>query len=474
MNTFSAAVVNQTTTTENGMQAFASTADALVDLFGKIGASRGKDIMPDFIAAFAQDQELAVRIALWARDVREGAGERETFRKILKWLSQTNRDLLFRVLPLVPKLGRWDDLFIFNDAECKKAAYGLVRDALLNNDGLCAKWCPREKSAKNDIAAELIKFLGWTPKFYRKRLVELTKVVETQMCANKWDDINFSHVPSMAHKRYRSAFQKHTPKYAEYVGALSKGDTSVKINAGAIFPYDLLPYNSYYGIRDLNEVQRNSIIAQWDALPNYIGSANVLPLVDVSGSMDQPAGKNTRLTCMAVAISLGLYFADKNKGKFKDTFLTFSSEPQLLHLKGNVLEKFEQMIKSDWGMSTDLHKAIQRILDVAIQGNVPNEEMPKMLLILSDMQFNYCVVYNDRALDMIRRKYEQAGYTMPQVVFWQLNAKDNVPVQHNENGVALVSGFSAAITKSLLETDGVDFTPTGVMMKTIMKDRYSF
>jgi hypothetical protein len=216
------------------------------------------------------------------------------------------------------------------------------------------------------------------------------------------------------------------------------------------------------------------IEAQWAALPNYVGDASILPLVDVSGSMSCPAGKGTGLTCLDVAVSLGLYLADKNKGKFKDTFLTFSTDPQLLHLKGNILDKVKQMATSNWEMSTNLHAAFDKILKVAIEGKVPQEEMPQTLLILSDMQFNSCTSYDDSAMEMIARKYSEAGYTMPNIVFWNLNAHDNVPAKFDDNGVALVSGFSPAIVKGVLAADLDNFTPEAIMLKTIMSERYDY
>jgi len=199
-------------------------------------------------------------------------------------------------------------------------------------------------------------------------------------------------------------------------------------------------------------------------------------LVDVSGSMSCLAGGNkskSGVTCMEVAVSLGLYLADKNIGKFKDTFLTFSDKPELLHLKGNINQKIDQMVQSTWGMSTNLHKAFEKILDVAVKGGVTQSEMPAMVLILSDMQFNACVKHDDSAMQMIARKYEAAGYDLPKVVFWNLNAAyGNAPVKFDASGTAMVSGFSPAIVKPLLSGDMETFTPESVMLKTIMDDRY--
>ena len=470
MNTFVNAVVNQEARTENGMKARKSTASKLVDLFFKIGASRGKNIVGDFTSAFVEDKDVALRIAAWSRDARGGAGERQIFRDILKHLETTDTDAAVALMRKVPEVGRWDDLLVVESTLLKQVAFEMIKNALATDNGLCAKWMPR----KGDIAVELRNYLGWTPKFYRKRLVELTKVVEQNMCANTWDEINFSHVPSVASARYKKAFNRHTEKYAEYVQSLVKGDNpEVKVNASVAFPYDVLKGRiNCYGVK-FDKTELDLIQKQWEALPNYVGDANILPLVDVSGSMTCPAGKNTKLSCLEVAVSLGLYLADKNTGKFKDTFLTFSGNPELLHLKGNINQKIDQMVKSTWAMDTNLHKAFAKILSVAVKGQVPQEEMPKMLLILSDMQFNACVEYDDSAMQMIERSYEAAGYEVPKVVFWNLNAHDNVPVKFDESGTALVSGFSPAIVKPLLSGDLETFTPEAIMLKTVMVDRYT-
>jgi hypothetical protein len=300
------------------------------------------------------------------------------------------------------------------------------------------------------------------------------------MCAKNWDSINFSHVPSLAHSRYKKAFFRNTQEYAKYVAELTKDPkdrtVQVKINAGAVYPYDVLKgvigsYNKNYNATELGALQ-----AQWDAMENFVGDANVLPLVDVSGSMSCRAGgakSTSATTCMDVAVSLGLYIADKNKGKFKDTFLTFSGSPELLHLKGNIVQKCQQMVRSNWGMNTDLVKAMDKILKTAVQGGVPQEEMPEMLLIMSDMQFDQCARFDDSAMKMMARKFEDAGYELPKIVFWNLNAHDNVPVKYDASNVALISGFSPQIMVSVLGGDTEKFTPEAIMMKAIGVDRYA-
>lgn len=470
--TFKNAVLNTSveSRTWNGMKALKSTLSNTTDLFFKIGASRGKDISVQFEKAYQEDRELALRVAQWARDVRGGAGERELYRKTLKFLEKNYKHELLstRILRNTAEIGRWDDLLIFEDAEVKSVAYNLIREALEAGNGLCAKWMPR----KGPQAAELREAFGWSPKFYRKRLVELTKVVEQQMCAKEFDKINFSHVPSLAMSRYSKAFGRNAPDaFTAYKEALKKGDPKVaKVNAGAVYPYDIVK-NVRHGDSALAD-------EQWKALPNYIGDAMVLPLVDVSGSMTSPIGGKyvagkVQTSCLDVAVSLGLYCADKNTGPFKDLFLTFSTSPKFEHVKGTLSQKIRQMERSHWEMSTNLHGAFTEILRVATTNRVAPEDMPQVLLIMSDMQFNQCARFDDSAMQMIRRKYEDAGYNVPAIVFWNLNAADNVPVRFDEKGVALVSGFSPAIMKSVLAADLEGMTPESIMVKTVSSDRYA-
>lgn len=466
MNTFANAVVNQEARTENNMKAKQSTSSALVDFFYKAGAMRGQDIVPVFVAAYVEDRDLALRTALWLRDVREGAGERELFKQILRYLETHNPSDAEKLLYKIPELGRWDDVFTFTNKDIKLIAYGMLEYALLQGNGLAAKWTPRQ----GKVAADFRTFMGLTPKNYRKTLVSMTNVVEQQMCANDWDNIDYSKVPSLAAARYKKAFDRHSPKYKEYTDKLASGDKSVKVNAGAVYPYDVL--KGYFKNRYcMTSAEISHIVAQWEALPNYIGDASILPMVDVSGSMSQTIGRN--LNVMDIALSLGLYCSEKNTGKFKDMFLTFSSTPQLLKLNGNITERFNQMYSSNWGMKTDLHKAIDKVLSVAVQGSVPKEEMPKILLILSDMQFDDCIEFDDSAHEMIVRKYKQAGYDVPKIVFWNLAARDNVPVGQEQHGVALVSGFSPSILTSILSGNMETFNPYNIMLETIMKDRYN-
>lgn len=335
-----------------------------------------------------------------------------------------------------------------------------------------AKWMPR----KGSTAARLRNFLEMTPKQYRKTLVGLTNVVENQMCSNDWTNIDFSKVPSVASARYQKAFWKRNEAgYKEYIESLQRGE--VKINAGAVYPYDV--------IKSLERGNKEVAMEQWKALPNYMeGSEDrILPVVDTSGSMEASAGKNSNLTCMDVSVSLGLYISERNVGAFKDAFITFSSNPQLQILKGNLMDRFIQLQSSAWGMSTDLSKVFDLILNQAVRNSVPESEMPTKILILSDMEFDSAVNsrsgwgtssnhnWNPTAQQMIREKYSEAGYKMPSIVYWNIQSRgNNIPVSFDEAGTALVSGFSPSILKSVIK--GEISSPIGIMDQTIMSSRY--
>lgn len=472
MSTFAAAVNMANTPvpqafTANGMPTNDTSGRALIDLFFILGASRGKDISAQFRAALAEDPVLAVKALFWARDVRGGAGERGTFRKLMAVLEQHDVQITQRVVPLIAEYGRYDDLHVFHTDLVQKLAIQTHADAIRSGNGLASKWAPR----KGPIANQLRKALGMDPKTYRKTIVGFTKVVETQMCAQQWDSINYSHVPSVASARYQKSFSRHDPvRYAEFKASALKG--AVKINAGTLFPYDVLK-----SVRSGDPV---AALAQWEALPNYLGDNGfILPVIDVSGSMNSRVGDaKSTLSCMDVAISLGLYLADKQKGAFKDMFLNFHTNSKIHHLQGNLLEKINQIQRSDWGGSTSLESAFKEILRVAVSSNVPPNEMPRYLLVISDMGFDPSSNNAGQgAMAMAKDIFERHSYKVPTVVWWNVahwpggyGGDNNFPVTQHENGTALVSGFSPSIVKSVLSSTSI--TPYDIMLETLDNPRY--
>jgi len=462
--------------TENGMATNSTSLNACVDLFFNIGAMRGQDkqrLIATFSKAFNEDPKRAMKLLFWARDVRGGAGERQVFKDILVYLAE-NHDLVLKPnLHLISEYGRWDDLLALAGTYLEKEAFTLISDAIINENGLCAKWMPR----KGAVAEKLRKFTGMSPKQYRKSLVGLTNVVETKMCAKDWNSIDFGKLPSVASARYQKAFGKNAyESYSAYIASLVKGEA--KINAGAVYPYDVTKSLNYGNSSVANE--------QWKALPNYMEGANdmILPVVDVSGSMSCPAGGSKSVTCMDVAISLGLYISERNEGPFKDAFITFSSKPQLQVLSGSLSDRYTQMSNSDWGMSTDLEATFKLILNQATKHKLSQDKMPNKILILSDMEFNAAVytggystrfkggTWNPTAQQMIEQMYADAGYKVPQIVYWNIQSRNGgVPVAFDTQGTALVSGFSPAIMTSLLGGD-IE-SPQQIMDKTILSERYA-
>jgi hypothetical protein len=468
--------VNASGTTANGAVTNVSSLNKNVDLFFLAGASRGKDITSTFAGALAEDSEVAARVLQWARDARGGAGERETFRKLFGYLIRTEPALATKVLFKVPELGRWDDVLMTFGTPIEREALRMISLALTHaKDGLCAKWMPRQGKDANKIRS----YLRMTPKEYRKLLVGLSSTVEQKMCAQDWTGIVYPHIPSVAAGRYQKAFLKHDPKgYGEYKAKLVAGEA--KINASVAYPYDV--------IRSMRSGDATVANEQWKALPNYLegSSENIMPLVDVSGSMDSVKVSGS-VTALDVAISLGLYVSERAGGVFKDQFITFSGSPEMLKVNGTLKQRYDQMERSNWAGSTNIQAAFELILNAAVKHKVPKAEMPTKLLILSDMEFNGCVTTGAKttsmwgggtpvsvsAMDMIRDKFANAGYDLPQVVFWNLNGRaGNSPVTYNETGTALVSGFSPSIVKSVL--GGEEMTPISIMLKTVMTERYDF
>lgn len=476
---FVEALRQEDTITENGMATNSSSLNACVDLFFNIGAMRGQDkqrLIATFSKAFIEDPKRAMKLLFWARDVRGGAGERQVFKDILVYLAE-NHDLVLKPnLHLISEYGRWDDLLVLTGTYLEKEAFTLISDALIAENGLCAKWMPR----KGQAAVKLRNFMGMTPKEYRKSLVGLTNVVETKMCAGQWDTIEFGKLPSVASARYQKAFGKNAyESYSAYIASLVKGEA--KINAGAVYPYDIT--KSFGTVSGTSGTNGNAAVAneQWKALPNYMEGANdmILPVVDVSGSMTTAAGagKTVTITCMDVAVSLGLYISERNEGPFKDAFITFSDNPKLQVLSGSLEDRYAQMSNSDWGMSTNLEATFKLILDQATKHNLSPDEMPNKILILSDMEFNsaingYNTDWNLTAQQMIENMYAAAGYKVPQIVYWNIQSRNGgVPVSFDKAGTALVSGFSPAIMTSLLGGD-IE-SPQQIMDKTILSERYA-
>lgn len=469
MNTFAQAahVSTNRTYTENGMAAFASSNDRVVDLFFQAGAMRGKDIIPMFSAAFAENKDLAIRTLLWLRDVRQGAGERKLFRDAFSWLEMNDYDSFRRVADRVGELGRWDDLLVAKTTKGFDLVATMIKHAIdsefaVHGASTASKWVPRKGSVANQLRAAW----GLTPKQYRKYLVRTTNVVETQMCAKEWDKIDFNTVPSVAMARYTKAFGKNAEQaFTDYKQKLSSGDA--KVNASAVYPYDVL--------KTWDTGDRTLAEHQWNALPNYLtNGASILPMVDSSGSMTTYKAGNQ--TVLDVAVSIGLYIADKQTGPFSDLVLTFSTSPSFVSLQDKSFgQKIEAIKRSQWSQTTNLQAAYEKILEHALTHEVPQSDMPEYLLILSDMAFNQASHNSSTAFDIAEKLFALAGYKLPKLVFWNLNAKaGSTPVTKDQSGAALVSGFSPSIAKAIMAANTETFTPMNVMLQTVADPRYNY
>jgi len=484
MNSLVAAL--NTTVTEKGALTNRSSGSAMLDFYGQMGAMRGQsdsNVNSTFSAAFAAERALALRSLFYLRDVRGGKGERKTFRTILDWLVKNDPQVVINNLDNISFYGRYDDLArLINcgNTKVKNAVVAKVKAQLAadKNDehpSLLAKWMPSINASSTEsksLAKKWIRALGMSEAEYRKTLSALRaqiKVVERYMCARDWDSINFEHVPSNAAKLYRKAFKTRAPeRYSEYLGAVEKGEKTIK--ASTLYPYDLVrPYlkaGGYYGGRV--SVDR-TIEAQWKALPNYLADddTDFLVIADTSGSMFD---HSLDFLPICVSVSLALYSAERNRGAFKGFWMNFSTSPTFQQVRGETLaDKISNMDYSNWCGSTNVDKAFELILSRARAANVPADEMPKMLMVISDMQFDgHCTVTN---LETWKKKFATYGYEAPTIVFWNVNARPGQsPITVNDKGVMLVSGASAETFRAVLS--GKNLSAYDAMVNTLSNERY--
>lgn len=483
MNTFVATaktIANQTQT-ENGASAYKSTGNALVDAFGIIGALREASptrVESVFATAFSEDKLLAVKLLFYTRNIRGvGLGERKTFRILLKYLAKTNPDIVKKNIWNIPFYGRWDDMYTLIGTPCENEMWGVIHTQWFDDiekylagkpvSGM-AKWLKSNNTSSKEskkLGALTASKLGFSNKIYRtclSKLRERIDVVEKKMCDNQWDDIKYENVPSRAMMIYRNAFQKHSDNFQKYMEDLKAGKT--KINSTTLYPYDIFEkmglYVSFLRNKELLVDNYDEVLEQqWKSLPNYVqDGANFLVMADTSGSM---AGRP-----MATSTSLAVYFAERNHGPFKNLFMTFSSFPEFVELKGETLYDKVGHIKSIVD-STNLEGAFDLILQTAISGNVKDEDMPKALIVISDMEIND---YQDSRywgfLDSMRTRFEYAGYAMPNIVMWNVESRHNCYLATSQYpGVQFASGSSPSVFKSLI--DNVDKSAYEVVINTL-------
>jgi hypothetical protein len=455
--------------TENGAVNHTSSMSALVDFYKAAGSSRSNvEILPDlFYKALREDVDVAVRILLHMRDVREGMGERKAFRTVLlqaiedKVLEPTQ---VLRIMDKIAELGRFDDFKIFVGTRFETDAFKHLEAALLDpaTAGLAAKWLPRVKPRHKQFVKRFCKFANLSEKEYRTLLSALSDTVEQKISANEFGKIDYSKIPSLAAARYQKLFnRKDGERYKAYIESLSKGEA--KINAGAVYPYDVIKSVKHGNADVANE--------QWKALPNWMAEGeNILCMTDVSSSMSWV--NLGSITALDIGVSLALYVAERNTGCFKNELMVYSTNPHFIELSGDLRNRHRQVMRNVEYGSTNLQVAFDRILETGKRNNLTQKDMPSKLIIFSDMEFNQVDGANGRTnFEAIQSKYKKAGYDMPQLVFWYLaNRNGTCEVSVKDNGVAMVSGFSPATLKALL--GGEKFDPISVMLKAVMIDRY--
>lgn len=466
--------------TLNGAKSNASSLDACVDFFGKGAALRKNtdaQVVDLFSKAFYQDRLVALKTLFYVRDVREGQGERKTFRTLIRWLAVNYPEIMTKNINNIAFFGRWDDLYAFvgtplENLAFETIAFQLRKDALDAADGkpisLLAKWLKSvntSSSASRELGYKTAKALGVTAKQYRQALAALRKhidVIEVKLSAGKFNEIDYEKVPSKASLLYRKAFNKRDgERYRAYLSAVEKGEA--KINASVVYPYEIIRPIETGHENDPSTLK--TLDLQWKNQPNWLADNphKGLVICDTSGSMSgQP---------ILVSVSLAIYFAERNVGPFKDCFITFSNRPKLQRIVGQTIaEKVRGLDRGGWDMNTNVQAAFDLILDTAKKYNIAQDDMPTALYIISDMQFDQATS-NSTNFEVIKQKYAASGYQMPRLIFWNVNAiGGDMPVTVNDQGVCLVSGCSPSILKSVLSAK--TFTPADVMLETLNKPRY--
>lgn len=485
--------------TENGALGYRTTQHGILDMNFKVASYRSMDesqIVNDFMKSFFEDKVLAVKWLFYARDARQGLGERRLFRAIMKELANSQTEMVKKLIPIISEYGRYDDLTALIGTKVHYEVISLIKSTLEEDmknmrDGksisLMAKWLPSENTSSSEtkkMAGQIIKDLKISPKRYRKMLSSLRKyigIVETKMSQNEWNDIDYEAVPSRANLIYNSAFLRHDEeRRRSFLGAVDKGEA--KINAGVLYPHDIVHKYSAGGWNSRLNSYDEGIEALWKNLPDLVeGNDSTIVVADGSGSMTSSVG-NSRVTALEVANALAIYFAERCNGEFKDKYITFSENPQLVNLsKGNSLrEKLEIALRHSEVANTNIEAVFKLILSTAVRSGMSQEEIPQNILIISDMEFDSATSsgwrsnFNSpskRLFETIANMYADKGYKLPRLVFWNVNSRTGtIPVKENELGVALVSGFSTNIAKMVMsnKTD-----PYEALVETLNSERYA-
>lgn len=491
--------------TENGAVGFRTTGKELLDLNFAVASLRkmsDEEVAKRFMKAFCENKMLAMRWLFYARDARQGIGERRLFRVVMKHLVESNPEMVIPVINLIPEYGRYDDLWcLLDNEESAKVIYQIV-DKQLKEDwdnmstgkpiSLTAKWMPSINASSEktkEYGKKLCKALHMSEREYRKALSKLRKyldVVEVKMSNKDWSEIKYETVPSRANLIYNNAFLRNDEaRRREYLGKLEKGET--KINASTLFPHDIVhKYAIRYGWKCSLNQKDATIEALWKALPDTVnGCGNTIVVADGSDSMTTQVDRSSSVRALEVANALAIYFAEHSSGQFKDKYITFSERPQIVDFSNatSLHDKLQIALAHNECANTNIEKVFDLILDTAIKNRMKQKDLPQNILIISDMEFDSCASCgnnksswnfkkpNQRLFDVIAQKYANAGYSIPRLVFWNVNSRTGtIPVKENELGVALVSGFSVNIAKMVLSNK---LDPYECLLETLNSERYA-
>lgn len=493
MNAIANELNNEKQLTENGAVGFRTTGKKLLDLNFSVASLRGaseQTIINKFMDAYWEDPVMAIKWLFYSRDCREGLGERRLFRILIKHLAQEKPEVIKAVLKFTSEYGRYDDMWRLLDTDLKNDVISIVYAQLgedtvnmRNNKpiSLLCKWLPSENASSKETkryAATIRKCLNMTSRGYRKMLSQMRKyidVVECKMSSKEWTGINYEAVPSRANLIYNNAFLRNDEERRRaYLGALEKGEA--KINASVLFPHDIVhKYTAGSWYSRLNNYDA-ALEGMWKALPDTVnGNGNTLVVADGSGSMTINVGGKTSVTALDVANALAIYFAERASGEFKDKYITFSNRPQLVDLSNakNLHDKLGIALRHNEVADTNIEATFDLILNTAVNNHMAQEDMPKNVLIISDMEFNSAVGWHrptETLFTTIAKKYAAHGYNLPRLVFFNVNSRTGtIPVKENELGVALVSGFSTNIINMILNGE---LDPYQCLIKELNTPRY--
>lgn len=462
------------TYTENGALTFSSSLNNNVDFFFLAPAMRGGDyhrILSKFISAYTEDPKVAMANLWYLRDIRNGAGERRSARIIYKYLVENHPEEIN--LAKMVEYGRWDDIMPLINSPLQSEVVDFIdkqlkKDLDSEHPSLMAKWLPSYRChdrERHEQSLTLIARLFKCSKQYRKTLKHLRAkigIVEQKISEKNYGEIEYSKVPSKAMITYSKAFKRNdVDRFCQYLNDVKQ--KKAKINTGTLTPVDIVgQYLGNYGFRAKPE-NDDVLNAAWDNLKNVFAdvSENSLVMADTSGSMT--CCNNSRP--LATSLALALYISERNKGEFHNTFVTFSAKPELQIIKGDNLFDRINCIKTINPLNTNLEAAFDVILNVAVSKNLPQEEMPVRLYVISDMEFDEATETGTN-FEVVKEKYEKAGYKLPQIIFWNVAARnDTIPVRFNQDGVALISGYSVNILETILKQE--ELSPYSIMMKTL-------